>query len=76
MESWLESSPAGSAAWLQLEHADEGASREWPSWILARWREGSSVRTAMLARCGYHPTALLVDRGAADAFAAALARRA
>jgi hypothetical protein len=76
MESWLESSPAGSAAWLQLEHADEGATREWPSWILARWREGSALRTAMLARCGYHPTALLVDRAAADAFAAAVAGRA
>jgi hypothetical protein len=30
----------------------------------------------MLARCGYHPTALLVDRAAADAFAAAVGRRA
>jgi hypothetical protein len=74
MESWLLRSAPGSAAWLQLEHADEGATREWPSWIVARWREGSAIRGVPLARCGYHPLALLVDRGAAQSFTAAFQR--
>ena len=74
MEEWLLRSPAGEAAWLQLEHADEGATREWPSWIVARWREGDAVRAAMLARCGYHPLALLVNREAVQGFTVAFRR--
>lgn len=76
MESWLFRSRPGSAAWLQLEHATDGATREWPSWIVARWRarDGSHLRTAVLARCGYHPVKLLVDAGSAQEFATAMRR--
>jgi hypothetical protein len=71
MDAWLLRERPGSAAWLQLEHATEGATREWPSWIVARWREGGAVRAALLARCGYHPSVLRVDEEGARAFASA-----
>jgi hypothetical protein len=41
---------------------------------VAKWREGAGIRSAALARCGYHPLALLVDRDAVQSFTAAFQR--
>jgi hypothetical protein len=68
MRAWLLSRPAGSALWVEVEHAKDGTP-ERPSAIVAHLRDGDRVRDVLLGRCGYHPTTIWVEPGAESALA-------
>lgn len=71
MKAWLESRPAGSAVWIEMEIAED-ATTDAPAEILAHVR-GKTLR---IARCDYHPSKLLVEEKAAAELAQRLAFRA
>lgn len=63
MRRWIAESPAGSACWVELEHA-EPADPRWPVRLVAHVSSGSYE----LAACEPHPRVLRVDEEAVRAF--------
>jgi hypothetical protein len=59
MEAWLRRLPPGRALWVQLELAGDGDQP--PAEIVAHASGGTALR---IARCGYHPDVVDVDREA------------
>lgn len=73
MDRWLESARPGGALWTSLEIGDstDGA---FGTRIEARFAERGVLRTLELARTGYHPETLAVDRDAERELARVFAR--
>jgi hypothetical protein len=74
LAAWLAGEPPGLAAWIELEGA---ASRDasWPAAIVAHVAAPDGPRSFALARCGWHPTTLRIDRDAEARLAGALGGR-
>jgi hypothetical protein len=64
MEAWLAKLPAGSAAWIEVEIADDA--NELPATIVAHVPDGAgSTKKLDLGRCGYHPIEIAINEAAA-----------
>jgi len=61
MSQWLQSAPAGSALWVELEMTQESHSDLPPSHITAHVRGSDRLQVHTLARCEPHPQILQVD---------------
>ncbi len=73
MRRWLASRPPGAALWIELEDPPHGASRQWPTALLAHLRgPGGGVVNHVLARCQYHPVEIAPEPDAVAAVTAAL----
>lgn len=60
MRAWVAGDPA--AAWIELETAPHGVSRELPAALVATVAgETDPPVSLLLARCAYHPTTLHID---------------
>lgn len=66
--AWLAAEPPGLAAWIELE-AGASADREAPVAIVAHVAAADGPRSFPLARCGWHPATLRIDRAAEAALA-------
>jgi hypothetical protein len=74
MRCWLEARPPGAALWIELEDPPHGASRQWPTALLAHLRgPDGDVTDLVLARCQYHPVEIAPEADAVAAVIAALA---
>jgi len=68
MNQWLQSAPAGSALWVELEMAEESRSDLPPSHITAHVRGSDRLQVLTLARCEPHPQLLQVDHAGHEQF--------
>jgi hypothetical protein len=73
MRAWLSSRPAGSALWVELESARDGATRERPAELVAHVAVGGAVEDLGLALTAYHPRELAVDEAGVRQLRARLA---
>jgi hypothetical protein len=77
MRDWLAALPPGRAAWIELEEAPHGGTRELPFALVAHVREpGGGIVDLVLGRCSYHPTEVAPEPDAVDALRPALDGRA
>jgi hypothetical protein len=77
MRNWVATHPPGDALWVELEGAPDATDREHAAAIVAHVRAPDGrVRRLELARCGFHPTRLAVDRRAEGELRALLEVRA
>ncbi len=74
MRRWLASRPPGGALWIELEDPPGGASRQWPTALLAHLRgPDGGIVDLVLARCQYHPVDIAPEPDAVAAVRDALA---
>jgi hypothetical protein len=63
MRDWLANHPPGRTLWIELEQGAAGRDAENPAALTAHARAPTGeVETFELARCGFHPVRLRVDR--------------
>jgi hypothetical protein len=63
MRAWLATHPPGRTLWVELEEGAAGRDAENPAALTAHVRAPTGeVETLELARCGFHPVRLRVDR--------------
>lgn len=67
MRGWLAGQPAGRALWVEMENA-ENPVPPYSVAITAHFRGATGVHSIELARCGFHPTDVLVSAGAVAEF--------
>lgn len=73
MRDWLGARAPGSALWVMLEAGPEGRTSDVPAVLQAQIRAPSGeLQLFELARCGFHPRQLRVDRSAEAGLAALL----